>query len=83
MSDKINEENKSQEYPQQIEYYKPIRIIGRGSYGSIYEGIVLDGPHKNEHIAVKEITLDKLNLKKYDNFKVSKDYIHLISYILE
>lgn len=73
MSNTINEENKSQEYPQEIGYYKPIRIIGRGSYASIYEAIVLAGPHKNEHIAVKEITLDKLNLKKYDNFKVSNN----------
>ena len=71
MSKNINEENKNSDYPQQIEFYKPIRIIGRGSYGSLYEAIVLSGPHKNEHIAVKEITLDKLNLKKYDNFKVS------------
>ena len=76
MSNAIKEENNSEEYPQQIEYYKPIRIIGRGSYASIYEAIVLVGPHKNEHIAVKEITLDKLNLKKYDNFKVSKNYIY-------
>jgi hypothetical protein len=76
MSNTIKEENKSEEYPQEIEYYKPIRIIGRGSYASIYEAIVLVGPHKNEHIAVKEITLDKLNLKKYDNFKVSKNYIY-------
>ena len=73
MSKTINEENKLQEYPQEIEYYKPIRIIGRGSYASIYEAIVLAGLHKNEHIAVKEITLDKLNLKKYDNFKVSNN----------
>ena len=46
MSNTIKEENKSEEYPQEIEYYKPIRIIGRGSYGSIYEAIVLTGPHK-------------------------------------
>ena len=72
MSNIINEKNNNNsDYPQQIEFYKPIRIIGRGSYGSLYEAIVLSGPHKNEHIAVKEITLDKLNLKKYDNFKVN------------
>ena len=72
MSNIINEKNNNNsDYPQQIEFYKPIRIIGRGSYGSLYEAIVLYGPHKNEHIAVKEITLDKLNLKKYDNFKVN------------
>ena len=76
MSNAIKEENKLEEYPQEIEYYKPIRIVGRGSYASIYEAIVLTGPHKNEHIAVKQITLDKLNLKKYDNFKVSKNYIY-------
>ena len=82
MSNIINEENKSIEYPQEIENYKPIRIIGRGSYGSIYEAIVLTGPHKNEHIAVKEITLDKLNLKKNNNFQVSKNNIYYISYKL-
>ncbi len=72
MSNTINEDKNLQNYPQDIASYKPIRIIGRGSFGSLYEGIVLNGPHKNEHVAVKQVNVDKLNIKKYNNFKVSK-----------
>ena len=72
MSNTINEDKNFQNYPQDIASYKPIRIIGRGSFGSLYEGIVLNGPHKNEHVAVKQVNVDKLNIKKYNNFKVSK-----------
>ena len=71
MSNTINEKS-STPFPQEITFYKPIRIIGRGSFGSLYEGIVLDGAHKGEHVAVKQVNVDKLNLKNYNNFKVSK-----------
>jgi len=69
MSKAINEKNTS-DYPQEITSYKPIRIIGRGSFGSLYEGVVLTGTHKGEHVAVKQVKIDKLNIKKYLNFKV-------------
>ena len=72
MSILINKDNNISNYPQEITSYKPIRIIGRGSFGSLYEGVVLNGPHKKEHVAVKQVMVDKLNIKKYDNFKVRK-----------
>ena len=70
MSNTINGDKTSSGYPQEITSYKPIRIIGRGSFGSLYEGIILTGPHKGEHVAVKQVKIDKLNKKKYLNFKV-------------
>ena len=72
MTNTINEVKNLQNYPQEITSYKPIRIIGRGSFGSLYEGVVLNGPHKDEHVAVKQVTVDKFNIKKYNNFQVSK-----------
>ena len=63
MSNIINEKNTS-DYPQEITLYKPIRIIGRGSFGSLYEGIVLNGPHKGEYVAVKQVKVDKMNIKR-------------------
>lgn len=79
MSNIINEKNTS-DYPQEITSYKPIRIIGRGSFGSLYEGIVLNGPHKGEYVAVKQVKVDKMNIKKYNNFEVRKEYIILYIY---
>ena len=79
MSNIINEKNTS-DYPQEITSYKPIRIIGRGSFGSLYEGIVLIGPHKGEYVAVKQVKVDKMNIKKYNNFEVRKEYIILYIY---
>ena len=77
MSNIINEQKNTSSFPQEITSYKPIRIIGRGSFGTLYEGIVLNGPHKNEHVAVKEVGIDKLNIKKYNNFNVSNNYIFI------
>ena len=68
-------------YPQEITSYKPIRIIGRGSFGSLYEGVVLNGPHKEEHVAVKQVNIDKSNIKMYNNFTVRK-YILLDIFLL-
>lgn len=65
-------------YPQEITSYKPIRIIGRGSFGSLYEAIVLSGEHKDEHVAVKEIKFDNFDEKKYTNFNVRLIYILII-----
>ena len=65
-------------YPQEITSYKPIRIIGRGSFGSLYEAIVLSGEHKDEHVAVKEIKFDNFDEKKYINFNVRLIYILII-----
>jgi hypothetical protein len=78
MSNTINEQKVSSDYPQEITSYKPIRIIGRGSFGSLYEGIILTGAHKGEHVAVKQVKIDLLNEKKYLNFKVR--FIHNILY---
>ena len=72
MSSQLNKDNNISPYPQEITSYKPIRIIGRGSFGSLYEGVVLIGPHKGEHVAVKQVNIDKSNIKMYNNFKVSK-----------
>ena len=77
MSNIINEQKNTSSFPQEITSYKPIRIIGRGSFGTLYEGIVLNGPHKNEYVAVKEVGIDKLNIKKYNNFNVSNNYIFI------
>lgn len=76
MSNIINEKIDFSNYPQDIASYKPIRIIGRGSFGSLYEGIVLNGPHKQEHVAVKQVTIEEQNIKKCDNFKVSTIYLN-------
>ena len=78
MSSTINEQKISTDYPQEITSYKPIRIIGRGSFGSLYEGIILTGPHKGELVAVKQVKIDKLDEKKYLHFKVR--FIHNILY---
>ena len=72
MSSQLNKDNNISPYPQEITSYKPIRIIGRGSFGSLYEGVVLTGPHKGEQVAVKQVNIDKSNIKMYNNFKVSK-----------
>ena len=82
MSNQINKDNNIYPYPQEIASYKPIRIIGRGSFGSLYEGVVLTGPHKGEHVAVKQVNIDKSNIKMYNNFKVSKQYILFDLFIL-
>jgi len=58
------------EYPSEISSYKPIRIIGRGSFGSLYEGIVLSGKHKDEHVAIKQLSIDKIDDKRYKYYKV-------------
>ena len=71
MSNTINDIIK-EEYPQEITSYKPIRIIGRGSFGSLYEAIIISGNHKDETVAVKEIKLEQLDEKSLQNFKVIK-----------
>ena len=78
MSITINEikEDPNQAYPQEITAYKPIRVIGRGSFGSLYEAIIISGIHKDESVAVKEVTLDKLDDKSKENFKVIKIIIY-------
>jgi serine/threonine protein kinase len=74
----MSEEISDNSYPQEITSYKPIRIIGRGSFGSLYEAIVLSGEHKDEHVAVKEIKFDNFDEKKYTNFNVRLIYILII-----
>jgi hypothetical protein len=77
----IKEEVPNQSYPQEITAYKPIRIIGRGSFGSLYEAIIISGNHKDESVAVKEVTLDKLDDKSKENFKVNKIIYNFINKI--
>ena len=50
MSNTINEikEDSNIPYPEEITSYKPIRVIGRGSFGSLYEAIIISGNHKGE-----------------------------------
>ena len=83
MSNTINEikEDPNQAYPQEITAYKPIRVIGRGSFGSLYEAIIISGNHKDESVAVKEVTLDKLDDKSKENFKVIKLIYNFINKI--
>ena len=59
-------------YPNTISSYKKIRTIGRGPYGYLYESIVLEGKHKDEHIAIKEICIDFLDEKQLSSLQVSK-----------
>ena len=61
-------------YPSAISSYKKIRIIGRGSYGYLYESVVLEGIHKDEHIAIKEICINFLDEKQLLSLQVSKKY---------
>lgn len=58
-------------YPSKIKHYEKIRIIGKGSYGLVYEARILNGPLLNEHVAVKEMHLDKLDQKKMSHLLVS------------
>ena len=75
MSNTINEikEYSNIPYPEEITSYKPIRVIGRGSFGSLYEAIIISGNHKGECVAVKEVKIDKLDDKSYENFQVIKN----------
>jgi len=57
-------------FPDDMKYYDKIRVIGRGSYGLVFEGIITKGKHIGEHVAIKEINLDKLDHKKYTYFLV-------------
>lgn len=84
MSNTINEkkeENLDQTYPQDITSYKPIRVIGRGSFGFLYEAIIVNGNHKDESVAVKEVKLDQLNEKSMINFQVNKLIYNLFYHI--
>ena len=75
MSNSINEmkeDDSIQSYPQDINVYRKIRVIGRGSFGSLYEAVIISGNHKDESVAVKEVKLDRLNEKSLETFKVRK-----------
>lgn len=74
----IKEENSNLPYPEEITSYKPIRVIGRGSFGSLYEAIIVNGNHKDESVAIKEVKLDKLDEKSYENFQVIKIIYNII-----
>lgn len=84
MSNSINEikeDDSIQSYPQDINVYRKIRVIGRGSFGSLYEAVIISGNHKDESVAVKEVTLDKLDDKSKENFKVNKIIYNFINKI--
>lgn len=55
-----------------IKDFEKVRMIGKGSYGFIYEAIVLKGTHKGEHVALKEVNMDNLEDKKVEYLFVSK-----------
>ena len=69
---KIKEDDSNKPYPQEITAYRKIRVIGRGSFGSLYEALIISGYHKDESVAVKEVKLDMLDAKAIETFKVSK-----------
>jgi len=77
----IKEDDSIQSYPQDINVYRKIRVIGRGSFGSLYEAVIISGNHKDESVAVKEVTLDKLDDKSKENFKVNKIIYNFINKI--
>ena len=77
MSNTINEtkgDDSVQSYPQDIGEYRKIRVIGRGSFGSLYEALIISGTHKDESVAIKEVKLDMLNEKSLETFKVRKNF---------
>ena len=46
-------------------------MIGKGSFGLVYEAIITKGNHTGEHVAIKEVNLDKLEDKNLDYLCVS------------
>lgn len=60
------------EYPNDIDDYQKLRVIGKGSYGLVYEAIILKGKHQGEHICIKQITnLQQLDEKRLKYLKVN------------
>ena len=49
-------------------------MIGKGSFGLVYEAIITKGNHTGEHVAIKEVNLDKLEDKKLNNLCVRKNF---------
>jgi serine/threonine protein kinase len=74
MNSKID---KNSAYPNDMKYYEKIRIIGKGSYGVIFEAIIKKGPHLGEHVAVKQINLDNIEDKKLSYLGVRINYIKI------
>lgn len=64
-------------YPNEIKYYEKIRVIGKGSFGLVYEAIITKGNHTGEHVAIKEVNLDKLEDKKLKNLCVRKTFLKI------
>ena len=73
MNSKID---KNSAYPNDMKYYEKIRIIGKGSYGVIFEAIITKGPHLGEHVAVKQINLDNIEDRKLSYLGVRINYIN-------
>lgn len=67
----INSTTKVPTYPNEIKNYEKIRVIGKGSFGLVYEAIITKGNHTGEHVAIKEVNLDKLEDKNLDYLCVS------------
>ena len=70
----ITSTTKETTYTKEIKYYEKIRVIGKGSFGLVYEAIITKGNHTGEHVAIKEVNLDKLEDKKLNNLCVRKNF---------
>jgi serine/threonine protein kinase len=68
--------DKNSAYPNDMKYYEKIRIIGKGSYGLIFEAIITKGSHLGEHVAVKSINLDNIEDRKLSYLGVRINYIN-------
>ena len=58
-------------YPDDLNGYRKIRVVGKGTFGLVFEAIVLKGKHSGEHICIKQVNLDKLDNKNLSYLSVS------------
>ena len=59
-----------------MKYYEKIGIIDKGSYGLIFEGLIIKYSHLGEHFAVKSINLDNIEDRKLSYLGVRINYIN-------
>jgi len=75
-------------YPSNIKHYQRIQTIGKGSSAKVsisilnfvqlikvWAAIILEGNHKGEVVAIKEVDLEKLDDENLQNLQVKTIYI--------